>query len=130
LIDDPQIKNLLARYVHAWESADSNSLISLLREDVVMTMPPLPAWYHGRSALKEFLDTFLFAGEATHRFRVVATRANGAPAFAVYNIDQSGVYRPGGLHVLTLDQDQIAQIDDFLSFDGQLFERFNLPLVG
>lgn len=130
LADDPQIKNLLARYVQAWESADSIGLINLLREDVVMTMPPLPAWYYGRSALKEFLDNYLFAGDASHRFHVIETRANGSPACAVYNLDQNGVYRPGGLHVLMLDQGQIAQIDDFLTFDGKLFKRFNLPLVG
>jgi RNA polymerase sigma-70 factor (ECF subfamily) len=130
LVDDPQTKTLLARYVQAWETADSVSLINLLREDVIMTMPPLPAWYRGQAAIKAFLDRHLLSGSAPDQFRVVTTRANGCPACAIYNLDHSSVYRPGGLHVLTLDRDRIAQIDDFLTFDGRLFERFKLPLIG
>jgi RNA polymerase sigma-70 factor, ECF subfamily len=128
--DNAQTAALLARYVAAWESADSTRLIALLREDAVLTMPPVPAWYRGRAAIQLFLDTFLFRGRAQGRFRLTATHANSSPAFAVYQRGDDGIYRSAALHVLTIAQGQLAQIDDFLAFDDRLFSRFGLPLVG
>jgi RNA polymerase sigma-70 factor, ECF subfamily len=128
--ENPQTSALLTRYVQAWENADSLNLVSLLREDVVLTMPPLPAWYQGRLAVKEFFDTHLFGPQASGRFRLAAVRANGCPAFAVYQRDEHGVYRPGGIQVIGLRDEQIAQIDDFLSFDERLFRHFKIPLTG
>ena len=92
-------------------------------------MPPLSAWYRGRLAIKQFLDVYLFAGPAQGRFRLVATRANGCPAFAVYQLDENRVYRPVTLQVLTIVHGLVAQMDDFLSQDEKLFARFNLPLI-
>jgi len=128
--DDEGTASLLARYVAAWEAADSNALVALLREDAVLTMPPLPAWYRGRADIQSFLDTHLFTGHARRSLRLTATRANGSPAFAVYQADEMGVYRPAGLQVLTIQHGQISEINDFLCFDDRLFSRFGLPLVG
>jgi len=127
--DDPQTATLLTQYVAAWQAADSARLIALLREDAILTMPPLPAWYHGRTAIQLFLDTVLFRGPAQGRFHLSATHANGTPAFAVYERDDAGVYRSAALQVVTIAQGQIAQIDDFLALDDRLFARFGLPLV-
>ena len=127
--DDPQTAALLTQYVAAWEAADSTRLVALLREDAVMTMPPLPAWYVGRAAIQLFLDTLLFRGHAHGRFRLTATHANSSPAFALYQRDDDGIYRSAALQVLTIAQGQIAQIDDFLVHDDGLFSRFGLPLV-
>ena len=129
-IDDAQIALLLARYVQAWEAADSTGLVALLREDAVLTMPPVPAWYRGRTAIQAFLDSFLFAGPAQGRFRLTATQANGCPAFAVYTRDENDVYRASAIQVLAVEHGRIAQIDDFLTFDQTLFTRFELPLIG
>ena len=60
----------------------------------------------------------------------IATKANGGPAYAVYQRDETGVYRSSALHLLTLEHGQIAEINDFLVFDQRLFSRFGLPLVG
>jgi RNA polymerase sigma-70 factor, ECF subfamily len=129
-VNNPHTATLLARYVTAWERADTPALIATLREDVVLTMPPLPTWYQGHEALQFFFNNMLFAGEAAGRFKLLATAANGAPAFAVYMRDAEGAYRPSALHVLTIENDQITVIDDFLTFDNQLFSRFGLPLLG
>jgi len=125
--EDDLTRSLLARYVRAWESADTAALISLLREDVALTMPPLPAWYHGREAVRWFLDSYLFAPPNARPIRLLPTRANGCPAFVVYQPDDSGLFRPVALHVLTIVGGQVAAIDDFLSFDGSLFKRFDVP---
>jgi RNA polymerase sigma-70 factor (ECF subfamily) len=128
-IDDAKTAALLARYVYAWETADSASLITLLRQDAVLTMPPIPAWYYGSIAIQRFLASFLFAGPAQGRFRLIATRANGCPAFVVYQRDDRGVYQAAALHVLTIEGDEIVQIDDFLDFNQKIIPRFQLPLT-
>jgi len=121
--------NLLTRYVAAWESADAAALVALLREDAALTMPPLPVWFGGRDDIRRFVEDYLFQGSELFRVRLVPVRASGAPAFAVYQRDPRGVFRAAAIHVLTLGQDGIQTIDDFLSFDGSLLRRFGLPLT-
>ena len=124
-----QLSALLARYVAAWETADSAALIAVLREDVALTMPPLPVWFGGRADIQTFLDGFLFRSRDPFNVRLEAVRANGSPAFAVYQMDQAGVFRAAALHILTIENGQITEINDFLSFDGRLFSRFHLDLL-
>src|SRR5918998_1664891 len=47
-------RELLRRYVDAWERADVAALVALLREDAVLTMPP-EATIFGAGAIAEFL---------------------------------------------------------------------------
>jgi len=124
-----QLSTLLAQYVAAWETADSAALIAVLREDVALTMPPLPVWFGGRTDVKKFLDGYLFKSSDPFKVRLEAVRANGSPAFATYQMDETGIYRAAALHILTIENGQIAEINDYLTFDGQLFTRFNLDLV-
>jgi RNA polymerase sigma-70 factor (ECF subfamily) len=124
---DENIRTLLSRYVKAWEAADSAQLISLLQEDAILTMPPIPAWYRGGATVAAFLKKHVFQAEGA--FRLTAIRANGCPAFALYMRDENGIYRPGAIHVLSIEANQISRIDDFLTFDSALFSRFNLPLT-
>jgi RNA polymerase sigma-70 factor, ECF subfamily len=124
-----QLSTLLARYVSAWETADSAALIAVLREDVALTMPPLPVWFGGRADIQTFLDGFLFQSMSPFRVKLEAVRANGSPAFAVYQMDREGVYRAAAIHILTIENGLISEINDYLTFDGQLFSRFHLTLV-
>lgn len=124
------LSDLLARYVAAWEAADSAALISVLRDDVALTMPPLPVWFGGHEDVRAFLQDFLFLSFDPFRVRLVPIRANGSPAFAVYQLDQEGLYRAAALHILTIEDGQISEINDYLSFDGRLFAQFGLsPLL-
>ncbi len=127
-VNNEQVAGLLSRYIQAWEASDSVGLVALLREDAILTMPPLPGWYRGREAIREFLDRHVFSASRANQFRVIETRANGCPALASYQRDGSGVYRPGALLILTMEGDQIVQLDDFLALDDRLFLRFKLPL--
>jgi RNA polymerase sigma-70 factor (ECF subfamily) len=63
------------------------------------------------------------------RVRLLPVRLNGSPAFAVYQMDAQGTYRAAALHILTIEHGAISEINDFLTFDGQLFSKLGLPLV-
>ena len=124
-----QLSSLLAKYVAAWEAADSAALVAVLREDVALTMPPIPVWYGGRVDVKAFLDGVLFQGPAERRLKLMPAQINGAPSFVAYHLDEMGVYRAQALHILTIENGEISEINDYLSFDGQLFLKLGLPLA-
>jgi RNA polymerase sigma-70 factor (ECF subfamily) len=125
---DERTATLLARYVQAWEAADTALLVTLLRDDAALTMPPVPSWYCGRAAIGAFFATQV-AGPARGRYRLVPTGANGGPAFGLYRRDTAGVYQPYALQVLSISGDQIAAIHAFPARDDRLFPRFSLPLA-
>src|ERR1700704_788972 len=104
--ESDQTAALLSRYVDAWQAADAAGLVALLREDALITMPPLPLWYKGRAAIRWFFETQLFAGQARDHFRLVATKANGSPAFATYQRGEAGRYQLGALQVITIKDDK------------------------
>ncbi len=115
---------LVARYVQAWEAADVDALVALLREDARMTMPPTPSWYLGREAIGTFLSSF-FGGEAGADTLLVPTRANRQPALAIYSRRSADFYRALAVKVLTVDGGKIAAITGFT--DTTLFAFFGLP---
>jgi ketosteroid isomerase-like protein len=114
---------LVASYVRAWEAADVDALVALLREDARMTMPPTPSWYLGREAIARFLASF-FAGDDGSDTRLVQTGANRQPALAVFTRRPGDVYRPLALMVLTVEGGAIAAITGFA--DPRLFPYFGL----
>ena len=123
------LASLLTRYVAAWEAADSAALVAVLREDVALTMPPIPVWFGGRDDVRTFLDSYLFADPGRRPMKLIPAQMNGSPSFAVYHLDESGVHRAAALHILTIEYGAIAEINDYLTFDGQLFSKLGLPLV-
>jgi ketosteroid isomerase-like protein len=44
-------------------------------------------------------------------------------------MDSDGVYRAAAIHILTIEDGLITEINDYLTFDGQLFHRFGLLLL-
>jgi RNA polymerase sigma-70 factor (ECF subfamily) len=123
---DYEVRRLLARYMWAWERADPDTLVSLLREDAVLSMPPTPAWFLGRADIGAFLKAGPFAGEAAGRYLARPTRANGGPACGVYQLGPAGRYEPAALNVLAMVDGQITEMHDFLRVDARLFARFGL----
>jgi RNA polymerase sigma-70 factor, ECF subfamily len=122
-----QLSSLLAQYVAAWEAADSAALVAVLRKDIALTMPPIPVWFGGTADVKAFLDGFLFTG--SRRLKLMPAQINGSPSFIVYGLDASGIFRAEALHILTIENGEISEINDYLSLDGQLFSKLGLPLV-
>jgi RNA polymerase sigma-70 factor, ECF subfamily len=124
---DEMTRGLLERYVRAWENADVEGLVTLLKEDATFTMPPIPSWYRGRAAIGAAASAIAF-GAAGRRWKLVVTRANGQPAFGAYLLEAANnLYKPFGIQVLSLTPDtaEIADITTFIS--PALFARFRLP---
>jgi RNA polymerase sigma-70 factor (ECF subfamily) len=120
----PRERELAARFADAVESGDVDGMVSLLTEDALLTMPPLPLEYQGHGAIAAFLGHREQARGTP--LRVVPTRANTQPAFGCYTPDaQAGIARPAGLFVLTLEGDAVAAITWFAG--SALFEYFGLP---
>ena len=121
---DDVSEELGRRYGEAFLATDIDTLVSLLKRDVVLTMPPLPLRLTGWQPVAAFLAALPLAGEG--RLRIVHTRANRQPALAVYVRDEGGdIYRAWGMTVLTIDGDAIAEMAHFV--DPQLIARFGLP---
>ena len=106
------------------------ALIAVLREDVALTMPPLPVWFGGHADVKTFLERIvLFQSRDPFKVKLkFDTPANSSPAFAIDQMDLEGIYRVAAIHILTIEDGRITEINDYLTFDGQLFQRFGLPL--
>jgi RNA polymerase sigma-70 factor (ECF subfamily) len=124
--DDRQ-RVLLERYVRAWEGADVDGLVALLREDAVLSMPPWPHWYAGRDAIGAFF-AWAWRPAGAGPFRLVPTAANCQPAFAAYGGGSGGNdWRAHAIQLLTFEDDAIAALTNFR--DPALFAAFGLPAV-
>jgi ketosteroid isomerase-like protein len=111
---------IAARFVTAYESADIDALVALFTDEVFMSMPPIPLEYRGRDSVARF---FAFAFGTGQIFRLVPTRANGQPAFGVYQHTPTGIHG-AGLFVLTLTRDRI---DAITRFENTVLSTFGLP---
>ena len=120
----PAEQRLVAQLTRAFEAADVDGIVALLTEDVWLTMPPLPLEYQGRDLTARFF-TLVFQSRRRRQYRLVATRANGQPAFGVYVRDRHApVLHANGLLVLTLAGDRVSAIT---RFDPSVLARFGLP---
>ena len=125
---DAADSELLARYVDAFERYDVDRLVTLLREDAVQSMPPFAMWIQGAADIGRFM---VEPGPSQCRgSRLLATSANGCPAFGQYKPDPQGGYIPWALQVLEISGGAITGMQFFLSpLDPErLFPSFGLPL--
>lgn len=118
---------LLQRYVDAFERYDIEAFVTLLHSDAIQSMPPFAMWLEGADNIGAWM---IQPGPSACRgSRLVATRANGCPAFAQYRRDPAGGYAPWGVHVLELVDGKIAAINTFLQLfeTDRLFSSLGLP---
>ncbi|GAA1256968.1 sigma-70 family RNA polymerase sigma factor [Pseudonocardia aurantiaca] len=123
--DDPAVRDQVDRYVRAFEAADVDTLITLLTDDAVLEMPPVPLWYAGRVDYGRFIAR-VFAMRGTG-WRMVPIAANGQPAVAAYCPDDRGVLRLHTVQVLTVTRRGIAH--NVVFQDPQVFAAFDIALV-
>jgi RNA polymerase sigma-70 factor, ECF subfamily len=123
-LGDDAVRELVQRYIDAWERDDVDAVVAMLTEDATIAMPPTPTWYRGREAVAAFYAIKALSGDLG--WRHLATRANGQPAVGCYLWDgETETYRAHVLDVLTLRGPRIAAITSFL--DPGVFGSFGLP---
>lgn len=120
---DPTERELLNRYVAAFEHADMDGLVALLSEDATLRMPPQPS-LSGRLQIAGFFLETVAHGDLT-RIRHRPTWANGRPAVTIEVRAEDGRWIPHGISVLEIEDGEIAGIDAFL--DPTLLPRFGVP---
>jgi len=119
----PREQELVARLTRAYEAGDVDGLVALLTSDVVLAMPPVLLEHQGRELAARFHAAVTFREGRT--YRLVATRANGQPAFAGYVRDPlARIAHANGLLVLTLAGSRICAMT---RFDNSVLPRFGLP---
>jgi RNA polymerase sigma-70 factor (ECF subfamily) len=118
---------LLESYVDAFERYDIGRLLTLLHNDAAQSMPPFAMWIEGAANIGRWM---VQPGPSRCRgSRLVATSANGCPAFGQYRPDPKGGYAPWALQVLEISGGKIIAMNFFLSplHPGRLFPQFGLP---
>jgi RNA polymerase sigma-70 factor (ECF subfamily) len=127
-LGDDELRELVDRYVDAWQSNDVQAFASMLAEDATFAMPPLATWYSGREGIAQWATATSMSG--AWRWRGVYTRANGQPALGFYAWDEaSGCYIPFALNVLTFRGTEVLDVTAFIARsaeqrDPEAFERY------
>jgi RNA polymerase sigma-70 factor, ECF subfamily len=133
-LGDNGIREVVERYIDAWERGDIEAILAMLAEDAKYSMPPLPVWYRGRSAIAIYLR----GSALTVRWRMLPLRANGQLAFACYGWEaEKEAYTPLSLDVLTMAGREAVQVTAFVAplteglarerYAADVFGRFGLP---
>jgi RNA polymerase sigma-70 factor (ECF subfamily) len=114
---------LVARYVDAFQRFDVDALVALLRDDAILSMPPVPSWLRGTAAIEQH---WRGNGSACRGSRLLLTRANGLRAFGSYRAGPSGDHEAFAIQVLEISDGEISALHAFL--EPRLFPLFDLPL--
>ncbi len=117
-------RELLARYLDAFERYDIEALVRLLHEDATQHMPPFEMWLRGATDIGSWMQG---PGAECAGSRVFLTSANGTPALVQYRPCAGGGHEPWGLHVLEIEGGKIAHVSSFLDLGTGLFVKLGLP---
>jgi RNA polymerase sigma-70 factor (ECF subfamily) len=126
-VGDEEIRELVDRYVDAWERCDIEAFAAMLAKDATFAMPPMSTWYRTREGIRIWAGQSPMTGE--WRWKAVRTQANGQPALAFYAWDEvSGTHLPFALNILSFRGREIVNVTAFLirsteSADPQAYER-------
>jgi RNA polymerase sigma-70 factor, ECF subfamily len=122
--EEAQAREILQRYIAAFENSDAIALEKLLRDDVALETTTLSTWFAGLRTCMPFLATQVL-GSPGH-WRMLPAMANGQPAVAVY-YRKGDAYQGFGITVLTLSSSGITGITTFSGPD--LLTKFGMPLT-
>jgi len=122
---DEEQKELLERYVAAFEGYDMAALTALLHEDATLSMPPYDLWLQGHDNIVGWM---LGVGEVCRGSRLIPIVANGSPAFAHYHPAEDGNgHTPWALMIIEIVDGRITGINSFLDTE-RWFPMFDLPM--
>jgi RNA polymerase sigma-70 factor (TIGR02960 family) len=116
-------RELVVRFADAFERDDIDSVVAMLTQDAVVSMPPEDEWHQGRDAIAAFLRS-RHALRGGDPWRFVACGANGQPAYAYYLLVE-GRWERSGLFVIGLGDGGVASVTRFA--DNGLLSGFGVP---
>lgn len=116
-------RDLLEAYVTAFWDKDVDKIVSLLAKDATWDMPPFVGWYQGADNIGRLIGTRCPGG--AHDMPMVATAANGQPAFGLYMRQPDDSFTPFQLQVLDIGPQGVRHVTAFVGPD--LFSTFGLP---
>ncbi|HUS28066.1 MAG TPA: RNA polymerase subunit sigma-70 [Kofleriaceae bacterium] len=119
----PVDRALLERYMQAWERGDAAAFAALLHEDVVVSMPPTPAWFQGRDAVVAFLGPRMEPGAQ----RMVLVDGADDVTFGFYRAEPTGTLTARAIEVAVWEDGLVREIHAF--FDRALVARWGVPAI-
>ena len=119
---DAAHRAVIDRYVDAFERYDITTLVGLLRDDVVLSMPPYDMWLQGAQDLGAW---FLGQGIGCRGARLVPVAVNGTAGFGSYRVAGPDRWEPFGLQVIEVAGGRIVGHHNFLY--PERFAEFGLP---
>lgn len=112
-LGDRALRELVDRYITAWERCDVAAFATLLVEDASFAMPPLQTWYTPRDTIVTWARESSMSG--AWRWKALLTQANAQPALAFYAWDDAArSYLPFALNVLTLRDELVSDVTAFI----------------
>lgn len=121
-VADPQHVALVERYVDAFQRYDVPALVAMMRDDVVLTMPPFDTWLQGPENLAHW---YLNQGIGCDGSRLLPIALNGSDGFASYKPSRPGLWEPFALQVVEFAGGKLVSHHNFLYPDW--FTKFGLP---
>lgn len=130
-----QQRELLDRYMAAFQTKDIPAIVALFTADAIAEMPPVASWYQGPEAIARLVGTWCPAGPDD--LRLIPISGNGQPGFATYmrasaipDLPQAAeaggdVFVPWKVELLELDVAGVRHLTSF--FDVRFFDKFGLP---
>lgn len=113
---------LLRQYVEAFERYDIDRLVSLLRDDVVLSMPPFKLWLSGPDDCAAW---FRGKGIVCKDSRLLPVMVNGTAGFGAYHLVEPGLWEPFAIQIIEASEGRIVGHHNFLY--PELFPELGLP---
>jgi len=108
------VREIVDRYVEAWERNDVEAFTSMLAEEASVAMPPLASWYRGREAIARWARDWPLSG--AWRWRALSTSACAQPALGFYAWSEPDrAFRPFALNVLSLEGERVSDVTAFIA---------------
>lgn len=123
-IGDDEVRRMVGEFIDAWHRSDIDGVMSMLSDDVKLTMPPIPDWYSGQADVARFMARKPL--QRANSWSIVPIAANGQLALAYYlRFDEMSEFEAHSIDLLTLRGREIIEITAFL--EAKSFSAYGLP---
>jgi len=121
--DDREAREVIDRYLRAFEAADVPALVRLLADEVVLEMPPVPLWFRGTGHYGAFMRRVFELRGTDWALKPVV--ANSQPALAAYASDPDGGRWLHSVQVFTVVSGRVTS--NVVFTEPQVLASFDLP---